>query len=273
MEKIFQSFQTMAARMRRDMIQAAEICGGNAHWGGSLSCADILAVLYGGILDEGSRKEAYADRDKFLLSKGHSALGLYTALVESGRENPSVLQEFQQNGSLWAELAIINESHGVEFSGGSLGLGLPMGTGMALAAKRKQMSYHTYVLAGDGEMNEGSVWEAVMLAGQLGLDNLTLIIDWNHYQSDGANEDIISMRSLEEQLRAFRWDAVTVDGHDYEMLWNAFRRKTEGRPRAVIADTVKGKGISFMEGDNEWHHKILNKTFLEKAKEEMGGVL
>ncbi|WP_434309620.1 transketolase [Hominifimenecus sp. rT4P-3] len=273
MEKSVQSFEAMAARMRRDMIQAAERCGGDVHWGGALSCTDILAVLYGGILDGGSRKETYADRDKFLLSKGQSAIALYAALVESGREEPSRLQEFQQNGSLWAELAILDEAHGVECSGGSLGLGLSMGAGMALAAKRKKMSYHTYVLTGDGEMNEGAVWEAVMLAGQLGLDNLTLIVDRNQYQSDGANEEIISMRALEEQLKAFRWEATTVDGHNYEMLWNAFSKKSGTCPRAIIADTVKGKGISFMEGDNEWHHKILNKTLLESAKQEVGGIV
>ena len=263
--------QEIAANMRKDMIELADCCAGDAHWGGSLSCADILAVLYGEVMNCKERDLSYAQKDKFILSKGHSAMALYTALVETGIESRDIFTQFQQNGSLFAELAVMNEENGIECSGGSLGLGLPMGVGMALKAKRMGETFRTYVLTGDGELDEGSNWEAVMAAAQFGLDNLVLIVDRNGWQSDGANKDVMTMEHLKEQLNAFGWSATVVDGHDYEKLLKAFTMELEeGKPVAIIADTVKGKGISFMENDNRWHHEVLQKELLLQARKEVG---
>lgn len=262
--------KNIAKNMRKDIIKMSDYCGGDAHWGGALSCVDILAVLYSKILNCKDMTLTKERKDKFLLSKGQSAMALYAALMESGIMNPKKIEEFQQNGSLLAELAIMNEDWGIECSGGSLGLGLSMGVGLALAAKRKGNPYKTYVMTGDGEMNEGSVWEAIMLAGQLKLDNLILIIDRNGYQSDGANAEIIDMKNLENQVESFGWETCCIDGHNYEEIYRCLSCQREGKPYAVIADTIKGKGISFMESDNEWHHKILNCKFLDIARQETG---
>lgn len=261
----------LAKAMRRSIVDMAAYCAGDAHWGGALSCTDVLAVLYGDVMNCRNRELPYEEKDKFILSKGHSAMALYAALAESGIESRNIYTQFQQNGSLFAELAIMNEEYGIEHSGGSLGLGLPMAVGMALKARKCGYPYKVYVLTGDGELDEGSIWEAVMAAAQFQLDNLILIVDRNGWQSDGANKDVMSMENLEERLRAFGWDAYATDGHDYAELLNAFdRKKAAGKPAALIADTIKGKGISFMENDNKWHHSILQNDLLQMAKQEVG---
>ena len=271
MKERIEKCEDIAKRMRRDMVEMSKYCGGDAHWGGAMSCTDALAVLYGDIMNCTTEDLEYGARDRFILSKGHNAMALYTALVETGIESPDTLEQFQQDGSIYGELAIMNEAHGIECSGGSLGLGLPMGVGMALKAKREHWTGKIYVMTGDGEVDEGSVWEAAMAAAQFQLNNLVFIVDRNGMQSDGANCDIMSMDTLDEKLTAFGFDTVVVNGHDYEELIRAFERvgKTD-KPNAVILDTVKGKGISFMENDNQWHHEILKKELLEQSKKEVG---
>lgn len=261
----------LAKKMRKSIVDMAERCAGDAHWGGALSCTDILAVLYGDVMNCRNRQLSYEKKDKFILSKGHSAMALYAALTESGIVSEDIYTQFQQNDSLFAELAVMNEEYGIEHSGGSLGLGLPMAVGMALKARRCGYSHKIYVLTGDGELDEGSVWEAAMAASQFQLDNLILIVDRNGWQSDGANKDIMSMENLDERLNAFGWDACVVNGHNYAELLDAFdRKKPSGKPVALIADTIKGKGISFMENNNKWHHSILQNDLLRLAKQEVG---
>ncbi|MEG2522334.1 MAG: transketolase [Lachnospiraceae bacterium] len=271
MTKTIQKCENIAANIRKTIIQMAEYCDGDAHWGSALSCVDVLTVLYNNILNCKLKDTLPSQKDKFILSKGHAAMALYATLVEVQIQPREILKNFQQDGSPLGELAIMNGQYGIECSGGSLGLGLPMGVGLALAGKRKHMTYQTYVLVGDGEMNEGSNWEALMAASQFELDNLTLIIDKNGFQSDGANKSIMSMENIEMKLTAFGWNTTTVNGHSYKELLDVFKREKKiNQPRAIVVETVKGKGISFMENDNTWHHEILQKDLLAQAKKEVG---
>lgn len=260
----------LSKKIRRRIIQMADFCGGDAHWGGALSCTDMLATLFGEYLNVKNKNLKYAEKDKFILSKGQSAIALYSALTECGVMEEEYLSAFQQDGSVLAELAIMDEAQGIECSGGSLGLGLPMGLGLALAAKKKGYTYNTVVLTGDGECNEGSIWEAVMLAGQLKLDNLTLIVDLNELQSDGKTVDIIDNHNMKNRLEAFGWKSCEIDGHDLEACLTSLRTYNDEKPKAIVMRTVKGKGISFMENDNDWHHKILDKKWLDIARKEVG---
>lgn len=260
----------LSQKIRRRIIQMADFCGGDAHWGGALSCADMLSALFGDYLNVKDKNLKYADKDKFILSKGQSAIALYSALAECGVIEEEYLSTFQQDGSILAELAIMDEEHGIECSGGSLGLGLSMGVGLALAAKKKGYTYNTVVLTGDGECNEGSIWEAVMLAGQLKLDNLTLIVDLNELQSDGKTSDIIDNHNMMKRLEVFGWNSCEINGHDLEECLTSLRMDNAGKPKAIVMRTVKGKGISFMENDNDWHHKVLNKEWLDIARKEVG---
>lgn len=259
----------LSKEIRKQIINLADCCGGDSHWGGALSCTDMLAVLFGEYLNVKCETE-YAKKDKFILSKGQSAIALYSAMAEVGLLSKNTLEEFQQNGSLLAELAIMNEQYGIECSGGSLGLGLSMGVGMALNAKRKDNTYKTIVMVGDGECNEGAVWEAIMLAGQLKLDNLKLIVDLNGLQSDGYTKDIIDNAIIAKQIKCFGWETCEIDGHSIEECLDALYMKHDGKPLAIVMKTIKGKGVSFMEDNNEWHHKVLNKTLLAEAKQEVG---
>lgn len=262
--------EEIAAAMRKDIIGLADVLEGKAgHWGGALSCVEILAVLFGEMLNV--KTTDFAQKDKFLLSKGHASMALYTAMVETGLLDRELLQTYQKDGSRLPDLAVADPELGVECSGGSLGINLSMGVGMALLAKKKGYPYHTYVLVGDGEMDEGSVWEAVMFASHRKLDNLTLIVDANGLQSDGCTKDILSWEHLPQRLAAFDWEVTEVDGHDCEALLSILdRSKTRKLPHAVIAHTIKGKGISFMENDYKWHHMPLVKDNLKCARKEVG---
>ena len=270
LDMVVQKCTKIAAEMRKDIVSLADLCGGDIHWGGDFSCVEVLSVLYGHVL-RGDNSTPFEARDKFILSKGHSAAALYTAMVETGRLSREELKDYQQNGKSLTALSIMNQELGIECSGGSLGLGLSVGVGMALLAKRKKYDYKTYVLTGDGECNEGSIWEAVMSASQYGLETLTLLIDHNGLQSDGRNQEIMSLGNLAQRLEAFGWECVTVDGHNIEQIINALGKVPPcGKPYAIVLDTIKGKGISFMEDEFSWHHRILEKEQLETAKREVG---
>lgn len=260
--------EQLSNRIRQQIISMADYCHGDAHWGGALSCTDMLSVLYGDYL-KSDISIPYENRDKFLLSKGQSGVALYATLAECGIIETDYLTNFQQNGSLLGELAIMDNEHGIEISGGSLGLGLPMGVGLAISAQRKKYEYRTVVMTGDGECNEGSVWEAIMLAGQLMLSSLTLIIDMNGLQSDGNTDDIINNNMMADRLKAFGWNTYNIDGHNYQECLDALCEESN-KPKAILMKTIKGKGISFMENDNSWHHKILEHENLYQARKEVG---
>lgn len=275
----------MADRMRESaMFMAYEAGAGAAHIGGGLSPIDILATLYGGILRLDSDNPEWEERDRFLLSKGHGVIGYYAALAEVGYLSLEELATFEKHRTILLGHPVKNRRKGIEFTTGSLGMGLSVGIGVALASrrqvelKRRDTLSQVYVLLGDGECNEGSVWEAFLSAPQFGLDNITAIIDRNHYQLGGETKAVMDVGDIAGKLTQFGWEVKEVDGHDVEALYEAFRAPREaGKPRAVVAHTIKGKGFSFTENNNAWHHAILTKdqyeTAIKELKESKEGML
>jgi len=262
--------EQMAKRMRRRILDISHACNAAAHVGGGLSIVDITATLYGAILRYDSKNPDWQERDRFILSKGHGVLGYYTALVEAGFISDEILQSFQTNGSDLIAHPVMNLPLGIESSNGSLGQGLSMGVGLALAAKKKTMAHKIYILLGDGECNEGSVWEAAMSAAHYKLDNLTAVVDKNSFQSDGSSAAVMAGGDLEMKWKGFGWDVHVVDGHNISDLYHAFLLPpVDGKPKAIIAQTVKGKGVSFMENNNEWHHNRLTKAHYDQALQEL----
>ena len=260
----------MAHHMRRKMLDISYQCKLSTHLGGGLSIVDILATLYGAVLRVDATNPRWEERDRFILSKGHGVLGYFSALLAAGFISESEFTTFQTNGSHLIAHPVMNLDLGIESSNGSLGHGLSLGIGLALAAKKKAQSHKVYVLMGDGECNEGSVWEGIMLAAQLKLDNLIAIVDYNKLQSDGSSLQIIDFDDLAAKFRCFGWQALNVNGHDVPDLLNAFTTVTSASmPKVLIAHTVKGKGIPFMEHNNEWHHARLTQTHYERAMAEL----
>lgn len=238
-----------------------------SHIGGALSMADILAVLYLKILNIHPDNANDPDRDRFLLSKGHACTGLYAALMLRGFFPKELLETYTRDGSIF----LSHTSHkiqGVEISAGSLGHALPVSCGLAIAAKRGKANWKTYCLISDGELDEGSNWEAILLAPQLKLDNLIVIVDYNKIQSLGHVKDVIDLDPLKQKFDAFRWETYEIDGHDHQQLEQVFHKmKPNGNPKVVIAHTIKGKGVPYMENKLEWHYKSPNDNQLAEALE------
>jgi len=212
------------------------------------------------------------NRDRFILSKGHAAKALYATLAYRGFFDVALLQTFNEPGGCLPEHPGPHCVPGVEAATGSLGHGLSLGLGMALAGRVARRDYRTYVLVSDGECNEGSVWEAAMMAASQSISSLTVIVDFNKWQATGRSEDVLALAPLADKWRAFGWDACDVDGHDTESLAEALDPSAArgSKPRAIIAHTVKGKGISFMEDDNNWHYRIPTADELDAALQELG---
>lgn len=229
---------------------------GEGHAGPALSCTDIITVLYMKIMNIDPQNPVWPDRDRFLLSAGHKCLALYGALVEKGYIEAAILDGYNKLGTLVPGHPDMKKLKGVDFSTGSLGHGLPIGCGMALGAKLNKKDYRVYVLMGDGEQGEGSIWEAASFAAHRKLDNLVAIIDRNGLQINGTTREVASTDSLEERYRAFGWAVKIIDGHSIKSIWDAFMAVPFecGKPSMIIANTVKGKGLSFAEGDYKYHH-------------------
>lgn len=262
-----------ALQMRLSSLKMAYDCGGSAHLGGGLSCVDILAVLYGEIMNTSHKFLSFAERDKFIMSKGHGVLGLYAALAEFNIFPRDLLNTFQKDGSDLIAHPVMKESLGLESSSGSLGQGISMAVGLALLAKKQNYSYRTYVLCGNGECNEGSVWEAVTSAVNFSLDNLTVVIDNNHMQSDGLSSNIMDVSYRYPQIfKAMGCDTFEIDGHDLDALSQVFHQPQQ-QVKIVIANTIKGKGISFMENNNDWHHNRLTEKQYQDALSELEGII
>jgi len=243
-----------AKQLRLDILKMALNAGSNgAHLGGSLSCVEILTALYNGIMQFDPGNPSWEERDRFILSKGHVSIVYYAALCRAGYFSEEELLSFNSDGSPFPTHSVANANKGIEISSGSLGWGLSIGIGYALAARKKNAKWRTYVLLGDGECNEGSVWEAFMTAARMKLDNLTAIIDCNGMQLDGANA-VMQPDKLQSMLDACGWKTATVGGHDVFCLNKVISQKPEGKPYVVITKTVKGKGVSFMENNCDWHH-------------------
>ena len=243
----------------------------SSHIGTCLSMGDILAVLYADILRYDAANPEWAGRDRFILSKGHGAAILYAVLAETGFFDADELETYCCDGSMLMGHAS-HKVPGIEVSTGSLGHGLPIGAGMALAAKRGSLGYRTFVLVGDGELDEGSNWEAMLFAATHELDGLLMIVDRNGLQGFGESEDVLRLEPLAAKIEAFGWDVVSLDGHDHDALRAAFSvdATVPGKPKAIIADTIKGRGVSFMEGKLEWHYRSPSPEQLAQALAELG---
>lgn len=259
---------------RRIRVRAIEMVAAarSGHPGGSLSAAEILVALYFAHLRHDAAWPSWPDRDRFLLSKGHITPAFYAVLAEAGYFPASELATFRRfGGRLEGHPSLAVGLAGVEIAAGSLGHGLAIGVGMALAARLDRRDHRVYVLLGDGELQEGEVWEAAMAAAHHRLGNLVAIVDANGVQQDGRVEDVMGIEPLVAKWAAFGWAAREVDGHDIDALVDAFgwAARSEERPSVVIARTVKGKGVSFMEGRPEWHGKAPSGELLERALREL----
>ena len=265
----------VAARARQIRISALRMVyrAGKGHIGGDLSCADILAALYFGVLRIDPARPKDPGRDRFVMSKGHASASLYSALALSGFLPPSQLATYMQPGSRLSGHPSCLDVPGVEASTGSLGHGLPIAVGMAIGAKLKRERWRVFVLLGDGELQEGSNWEAAMLAGHRQLDNLTAIIDHNGLQQGDLVSNTVTLQPLADKWRAFGWSVTEVDGHDIAALLQILGSVplTSSKPTCVIARTCKGKGVSFMEGQVDWHHRVPTRDEFEAAMRELGG--
>ena len=240
---------------------------GSGHPGGSLSSVEILVSLYFYKMRYDSKNPKWPDRDRFVLSKGHGVPALYAVLAEAGFFPASELDTLRKLGSRLQGHASVY-TPGIEASTGSLGTGISIANGMALAAKLDKKDYNVYVLLGDGELQEGSIWEAAMSTVHYGLRNVTAIVDRNRVQQTGMTEGIMKMEPLEDKWRGFGWNAIRVNGHDISEIIRALDAESD-RPKVIIADTVKGKGVSFMENRHEWHGMAPNEEQFRKAMEEL----
>ena len=264
--------ETVARTLRRHSIRMIAAAN-SGHPGGSLSAAEIVTALYfGGVLRHDPRRPDWPDRDRFILSKGHGVPVLYAALAERGYFPVAELMSLRQVNSRMQGHPVQGVTPGIEASTGSLGQGLSIGIGHALAARLDGKSYRTYVLMGDGECQEGQVWEAVMTAGNYELASLTAIVDSNRFQLDGAVEDINSIEPLGGKFASFKWHVIEVDGHDVAAVLDALHkaRAHAAGPTCIIAHTVKGKGVTFMENNNEFHGKAPNAEQLQVALAQLG---
>ena len=242
------------------------------HLGSSLSCIDILVAAYWAVLRIDPRRPDDPGRDRFILSKGHAATAIYATLAERGFFPVEVLDTYNEDGGKLAEHPGPHCVPGVEAATGSLGHGLPIGLGMALAAKITDQQYRVFVLLSDGECNEGSVWEAAMFAPAQKLDNVCVVVDYNKWQATGRSNEILALDPMADKWRAFGWETREVDGHDIGRLVEEMRRisRPDGRSLALIAHTVKGKGVSFMEDDNNWHYRIPTAEEVEESRRQLG---
>ena len=259
----------MAKRMRLNGLEMAKATGERgAHLGGSFSCIEILSVLYGAVLEYNVADPKNPQRDRFLPSKNHCTLAHFPALYEAGFIPKEELLEFQKDGGRLTGYPK-NLDVGLEYSGGSLGQAIGVGIGMAISMKEAGLSQKVFVMMGDGELNEGSIWEAFMFAAHHRMDNLVAIIDRNHLSYDGDTEDVMAIEPLDKKMEAFNWNVISCDGHDTQSLLNAFASIKEGLPNIIIADTIKGKGVSFIENHREWHHHALTDDQYLQAKTEI----
>jgi transketolase len=259
-----------AKQLRRHVVTMIATAG-SGHPGGSLSAADIVTCLYFKVMRHDPKNPHWADRDRFILSKGHAAPILYAVLAECGYFSVEELKTLRKLGSRLQGHTDMTLTPGVEMSAGSLGQGLSFGIGVALAGRLDKRDYHVYVMLGDGECDEGQVWEAAMFAPHHKIDNLTAIIDHNGLQLDGSCCEIMSLAPLADKWRAFNWHTIEIDGHDINQILNALKeaRETKGRPTVVIARTIKGKGVSFMENNVDFHGKAPTPAEAEEALREL----
>lgn len=259
-----------AKRIRRRIIDMAYRTGNTgAHLGGSLSLVELLAGLYTVTVRYNTNDPAWEGRDRVILSKGHAALALYPALAEGGIIHEEELETFKQDGSRLCGHPTLNGLPGIEFASGSLGQGLSLGVGVCLALNRKNNhDSRVFVLLGDGECDEGSIWEAVASASHFRLNQLVAVVDMNAIQYDGFTSEIMKMEPFENKWKAFGWDVISIDGHNIDEILDAYSHRGD-KPVAILAHTIKGKGVSFMENNWKYHNASLSQSLYEQAIEEL----
>lgn len=262
-----------AIEVRKGIIEAV-YRGKSGHPGGSLSVADILTVLYFNQMNIDEKNPKWEDRDRLILSKGHCSPALYSCLANRGFFDAQKLETFRNIDSNLQGHPDINKVPGVDMTSGSLGQGLSVANGMAIAGKMNNKDYRVYCVVGDGEIEEGQIWEAAMTSNKYKLDNLCLIVDNNNLQIDGTIEEVMSSYPIDEKFKSFGFQIINVDGHNIQEIIDAFEvaKNVKGKPTCIIAKTIKGKGISFMENQVGWHGKAPNDDEYKIAMEELGGV-
>lgn len=264
-----EEIKAMCKRMRLHAMNMALAAGNRgAHISGSLSCMEIYAVLYGAILNYDIDNHLWNDRDRFIAGKEHARLAEYPARAEMGFYPVDVLNTYEQNDGLLVGHQLKKEL-GIEYSSMSLGMEMSFAVGKAIVAKQTEQNYHIYCLLGDAECEEGPVWEAFIAAAHYKLDNLTVIIDRNRMSVDGNTEELMAQRDMQKKMEAFGFESVTIDGHDIHQLMEALSHKPKGKPYAIIAETTKGKGVSFIENNKSWHQTVLNEKQYHEAVEEI----
>jgi transketolase len=266
------NLEERARQVRRDVVEMVYRTG-DGHPGPSMSAADLITALYFDILKIDPARPDWEERDRFVLSKGHACPALYSALARRGYFPPEELLTLRFLHSRLQGHPYAPKTIGLDATTGSLGNGLSIGLGMALAARIRKLDYRVYVITGDGELGEGLIWEAAMCAGHQKASNLTVFVDNNNYQSGGTVGEITGVYPIEDKFAAFGWHTLTVDGHDFGQILDAVEqaRLEKARPSAIIARTVKGKGVSFMVGDNSWHKRVYTTDEYQKALAELGG--
>jgi transketolase len=264
--------QNYANKLRLTALDLAYQAGAEgAHLGPAYSMAEITATLFHGIMRHDPKKYSDPDRDHFILSKGHGVLGYYPLLEQCGYATMDQLKTFETKDSIFVGHPVHNDDLFIDFSTGSLGHGLPLALGFAEGIRKKGGNGRVFVVQGDGESNEGSVWESAMMASHLGANNIVLIIDHNRLQSDGESHDIIDMGDMHAKWAAFGWEVRDCNGHDVADILDVTQQRNQPhcKPLAIIARTIKGKGVSFFENDNAWHHNVLSDENYQAARKEL----
>jgi len=267
-DQILKDIKNFSKDVRKIILRMSFKAGSaSAHVGGALSMTDIISVLFKYKMKNLNKDK---ERDRFILSKGHACLAYYSALNLIGKISNKELDTFEKDNSNLAGHPVKNTKLGIDFSNGSLGMGLSLGIGLSISSKKKKENFNVYVVLGDGECNEGSVWEAAMSAPKFKLNNLNVIVDKNNFQQTGKNFDIMNLDNLSNKWKSFGWDVEEIDGHDIVKLKNYFDKKKDSeRPKLLVANTIKGKGFSFTENNNDWHHAIVTEKLYNEAMKEI----
>lgn len=266
--------QKIACKVRMGVIEGT-FHAKSGHPGGSLSIADILTYLYFDEMKVDANNPAWEDRDRFVLSKGHTAPALYAVLAEKGFFEKDLIKTLRKPDSILQGHPSMRYTPGVDMSTGSLGQGISAAVGMALGAKLQKKDFRVYTALGDGEIEEGQVWEAAMFAGNNKLDNLVAVVDFNKLQIDGSLDEVNSPCPIDEKFLAFGWNVIVIDGHNFDEIESAFKaaRECKGKPTCIVANTIKGKGVSFMENECDWHGSAPKLDQYNQAMEELNKTL
>jgi transketolase len=272
MKKSKEELVEVSKQIRKDIVEMLT-ASGSGHPGGSLSAADIVTTLFFNELNINPENPKDENRDRFVLSKGHAAPVLYSALARRGYIDPEELTTLRKLGSKLQGHPNMNDVPGIDMSTGSLGQGTSAAVGMALAGKIDKKAYRVYAILGDGELEEGQIWEAAMSAAHYKLDNLTIFIDFNGLQIDGDITSVMNPSPIDKKFEAFGWNVIVIDGHNYDEILDSIEKAKsfKGKPTAIVCKTIKGKGVSFMENEAGWHGMAPSKEQCEKAIEELGG--